>query len=288
MVELVDCPCSGVNLPRFVQPVILAILARGPLHGYLVAQRLAETPLFRKQPPDATGVYRVLKGMEQNGVLRSDWERGGGVARRSYAISEKGRSCLAQWGRTLISHQAFIADLLLFLQNADEPSSSSSSSSSSSLSFRSDGAEEELFGNIIPDAGETASGGESPRLFSGAETDIHTFIKELRVRALSGAPVSREDILRLLAIPPDSEEAAFLGRTARELARIVAGNEGRVWSAIGIDCRPCPMNCEFCAFGEKWGLIAEPHEWSDAEIVDAALAFVGAGASWVTLRTTEF
>src|SRR5699024_4418262 len=64
--------------------------------------------------------------------------------------------------------------------------------------------------------------------------------------------------------------------------------EGRVWSAIGIDCRPCSMNCGFCAFGEKWGLIAEPHEWDDEAVIKAARAFVDEGASWVTLRTTEF
>ena len=61
MMELDNCPCSGANLPRFVQPVILAVLSSGPLHGYLVVQRLAETSLFRKQPPDATGVYRMLR-----------------------------------------------------------------------------------------------------------------------------------------------------------------------------------------------------------------------------------
>ena len=69
MMELDNCPCSGANLPRFVQPVILAVLFSGPLHGYLVVQRLAETSLFRKQPPDATGVYRMLRNMEQEGVL---------------------------------------------------------------------------------------------------------------------------------------------------------------------------------------------------------------------------
>ena len=42
------------------------------------------------------------------------------------------------------------------------------------------------------------------------------------------------------------------------------------------------------SFGEKWGLIAEPHEWSDGNIIKAARAFVDEGASWVTLRTTEF
>ena len=38
MMELDNCPCSGANLPRFVQPVILAVLSSGPLHGYLVVQ----------------------------------------------------------------------------------------------------------------------------------------------------------------------------------------------------------------------------------------------------------
>lgn len=116
----------------------------------------------------------------------------------------------------------------------------------------------------------------------------YTFIDDLKRRALCGAPASREDALNLLAFRPDSEEAAYLGRTARELARTVAGNEGRIWSAIGVDCRPCSMNCEFCSFGEQWGLIRTPHEWSDAAIIAAARKFVADGASWVTLRTTEF
>ena len=116
MMDLDNCPCSGVNLPRFVQPVILAVLSSGPLHGYLVVHRLAETSLFRKQPPDATGVYRMLRNMEQEGVLKSDWElEGSGPARKRYRLTEKGGHCFNQWMRTLPSHQAFIANLLLFL-----------------------------------------------------------------------------------------------------------------------------------------------------------------------------
>lgn len=118
--------------------------------------------------------------------------------------------------------------------------------------------------------------------------DEWDFIEELKKRALLGTPVSREEVLRLLAFDPESEAAAHLGRAAREVARLVAGNEGRVWSAIGIDCWPCPMNCAFCSFGEKWGLVTEPREWSEQAVIEAANAFVSAGAEWVTLRTTEF
>ena len=114
------------------------------------------------------------------------------------------------------------------------------------------------------------------------------FVHTLKEQVLRGLSVSREDVLRLLAFEPESEAAACLGRTAREVARLVADNEGRVWTAIGIDCRPCPMNCGFCSFGEKWGLIDEPREWSDEAVIKAAAAFVADGAEWVTLRTTEF
>ena len=65
--------------------------------------------------------------------------------------------------------------------------------------------------------------------------DTYSFIDVLKNRALRGMPVSRDEVLRLLALAPDSEEAAYLGRAARDIAHIVVGNEGRVWSAIGID-----------------------------------------------------
>ena len=67
--------------------------------------------------------------------------------------------------------------------------------------------------------------------------DTYSFIDALKNRALRGMPASRDEVLRLLALAPDSEEAAYLGRAARDIAHIVVGNEGRVWSAIGIDCR---------------------------------------------------
>lgn len=237
MMDLDNCPCSGVNLPRFVQPVILAVLSSGPLHGYLVVQRLAETSLFRKQPPDATGVYRMLRNMEQEGVLKSDWElEGSGPARKRYRLTEKGGHCFNQWMRTLTSHQAFIANLLLFLQDArsgmhSEPCPMPEDSVSLSP--------QDLFrpsGSLFPPA--PCGCGASQPAAGARPMGIYPFIDALKNRALRGMAVSRDEVLRLLALAPDSEEAAYLGRAAREVAHIVAGNEGRVWSAIGIDCRP--------------------------------------------------
>jgi len=121
MFELEDCPCSGKNLARFVQPAILAVLARESLHGYLIMERLTDERMFRNQPPDPAGVYRILKGMEHEGIVSGSWDlQGSGPARRRYAITDKGRACLRKWFATMTAYQASIAALLGFLRDSLE------------------------------------------------------------------------------------------------------------------------------------------------------------------------
>ncbi len=111
--DFIDCPCSGKSLARLVRPAILTILAREGLHGYELLKRLAAMSLFHGQAPDATGVYRALREMEEEGLVRGDWdvaERG--PAKRRYAISQDGTACLARWIETLSAYQASIAELL--------------------------------------------------------------------------------------------------------------------------------------------------------------------------------
>jgi DNA-binding PadR family transcriptional regulator len=98
------CACSGGTLDRFVRPSVMAVLARHPegLHGYLIAQQLREVAIFADCSPDTTGLYRVLKTMETEGFLTSDWDvEGSGPARRVYALTEAGWSCLRHWVSTL-------------------------------------------------------------------------------------------------------------------------------------------------------------------------------------------
>ena len=110
------CPCSGANLPRFIQPVILALLSSGTMHGYILVQRLGATKFFKNSPPDVTGVYRVLKNMEQEGSLTSEWDIGeSGPARKRYTITARGLHCLYQWEQTLREHQVFVSELQEYL-----------------------------------------------------------------------------------------------------------------------------------------------------------------------------
>lgn len=119
MIELVDCPCTGKNLARLVQPAILAVLARESLHGYLILERLAAQAMFRDQPPDPAGVYRILKSMEQDGLVTCAWDlQGSGPARRQYAITERGGACLGKWLETITKYQRSLADLAAMVQGA--------------------------------------------------------------------------------------------------------------------------------------------------------------------------
>ena len=116
---------------------------------------------------------------------------------------------------------------------------------------------------------------------------INKLIDDAKSATLAGKAVNRDALKKFLDLDPLSEETEYLGAAARDIARSI-GNKGKVWSAIGVDYRPCTMNCEFCSFGEKWKLMNDSHELTDEEIIKNAIGFVNQGASWVTLRTTEF
>ena len=107
------CACTGKNLVRLVRPAILTVLAEENLHGYRILERLAGMAMFHGQPPDPAGIYRVLKSMEQEGLVHCAWDlQGSGPARRQYALAARGRSCLEQWLGTLEDYFASVGELV--------------------------------------------------------------------------------------------------------------------------------------------------------------------------------
>lgn len=117
-----DCPCSGKNLPRLLQPVIMALLARETMHGYRLLELLAEEPVFRGQKPDQTGVYRLLRKMEKEGLVDCQWDLGNcGAARRLYALNERGLACLDRWRQTLLDYHAAVGMVVARINQARGP-----------------------------------------------------------------------------------------------------------------------------------------------------------------------
>lgn len=113
MNTLDDCPCSGANLGRLLQPAIMTVLAGNRLHGYAIVGRLAETPTLAGARPDATGVYRVLSTMEERGLVTSSWDTPDrGPAKRTYRLTPLGDNCLARWVSSLSDYHRSIGHLL--------------------------------------------------------------------------------------------------------------------------------------------------------------------------------
>jgi PadR family transcriptional regulator, regulatory protein PadR len=82
----------GVGQPkRFLQPCLLLLIAESPAHGYDLLDRLAEFGFER----DPGGLYRALRTMEGDGLVRSEWQlSSAGPGRRHYELTSHGHEQL--------------------------------------------------------------------------------------------------------------------------------------------------------------------------------------------------
>lgn len=120
--ENAKCACHGSTLTRFIQPILLFSLAEGPDHGYDLLQKIADTALWRNNPPDAAGVYRVLRDMEKRGLVSSYIDPDSKAARekRVFRITEDGLSCMQNWVETLEDYRFGIDQVIFRLRQALE------------------------------------------------------------------------------------------------------------------------------------------------------------------------
>ena len=112
-------PCTGATLDKLIQPAMLAILARGPIHGYELARQVGEIPHFPDIPPDVSAIYYMLKVMESRGMVTSDWDDSqGGHRKRIFTITDTGRRALTNWNATLRNYHQAIGLLINITQEA--------------------------------------------------------------------------------------------------------------------------------------------------------------------------
>ncbi|MEG1603277.1 MAG: PadR family transcriptional regulator [Cloacibacillus sp.] len=106
------CACRGSFLERFIQPSILLILRDEPLHGFSLLKKLYKSDIMDYSSLDPTGLYRMLKKMEEAGLLSSELEMENDTqGRRIYRITEDGEICLIFWKATLLDYMNKIKKL---------------------------------------------------------------------------------------------------------------------------------------------------------------------------------
>ena len=112
--DLKECAELGKSLNRLSQPTILTLLAANdkPMHGYIIVQQAAHSPMFGGKKPDATGIYRALKRMEVAELVTSEWETPEeGSAKRLFTLTDKGRHCLRRWIDALACYELTLEEL---------------------------------------------------------------------------------------------------------------------------------------------------------------------------------
>jgi DNA-binding PadR family transcriptional regulator len=82
----------------YLDPVVLAVVATGPLHGYAIIEELRTRSGGELDLPEGT-VYPALHRLERRGLLKSAWSRGEGRRRRVYRLTTRGRRELEERAR---------------------------------------------------------------------------------------------------------------------------------------------------------------------------------------------
>ncbi len=110
--------------PRnWLQPFLLLSLDQWQSHGYELIRRLT---LFGFEAIDPGSVYRTLRQLEKDGLLKSDWDTtNGGPARRRYSVTEAGRQTLTGWADALRGYQHMLDEFFNQYPTASDDDTSS-------------------------------------------------------------------------------------------------------------------------------------------------------------------
>jgi len=84
---------NSLGLPRnYLRPCLLLLLAEGTSHGYELLDQISAFGLDRVDPG---GLYRCLRAMDEEGLVRSTWAPStAGPARRTYSLTREGADWL--------------------------------------------------------------------------------------------------------------------------------------------------------------------------------------------------
>ena len=100
------------RVERFAEPSVLLLIRDRPgVHGSELLEEI-ET-LFPGSQPDMGNLYRLLRSLEDEGFVRSEWDEDApGPARRRYWLTAEGERLLGAWAAALGHARGRIDDFL--------------------------------------------------------------------------------------------------------------------------------------------------------------------------------
>jgi PadR family transcriptional regulator, regulatory protein PadR len=92
LIATTDATPAQVLPKNFLRPCLLLLLREQPAHGYDLLERLRPLGFNRDDPGR---LYRALRSLETDGLVRSVWEKStSGPDRRMYELTREGMECL--------------------------------------------------------------------------------------------------------------------------------------------------------------------------------------------------
>jgi poly-beta-hydroxybutyrate-responsive repressor len=100
------------RVERLVEPALLLLLHERPRHGYDLLEHIPAL-VGDGADVDLGNLYRLLRGLEAEGLVSSRWDVGApGPARRIYTLTRAGVRLLEAWATALRSTGTVITEFL--------------------------------------------------------------------------------------------------------------------------------------------------------------------------------
>lgn len=112
--------------------------------------------------------------------------------------------------------------------------------------------------------------------------DVHALVR----KSQDGELLSKEELIHLLSLRPDSPESYLVMAEANRISTELTGNRAEVHAQLALNLAPCPANCRFCSFARVNGVFREETRITPEQAVAYARQFERDGANAVYVMTT--
>jgi biotin synthase len=111
-------------------------------------------------------------------------------------------------------------------------------------------------------------------------------IQKLIRKAQDNQLLSKNELMYVLGLRPDSQESYLLMAEANRISKELTGNRAEVHAQLALNLAPCPADCRFCSFARVNGIFQEETRVTPEQAVAYAQQFEMDGANAVFVMTT--
>lgn len=109
---------------------------------------------------------------------------------------------------------------------------------------------------------------------------------ELIKKSRSGDVLSKDELVYLLGLAPDSAETYMVMAESTRLSKELSGGKAEVHAQFAINLAPCSCDCLFCSFAKVNGVFTKATELTPEQAVTYARQFESDGANAVFMMST--